>query len=417
MIRCTLILFASILADPVLAESVTLASVPAKVRAANPSLAAARLRIEEARGRLLGTGRLQNPELSAFALSDRRFDETKTGLSLDQKFPVTARLRLEKSLSQQLVTAAQLEVQDAERLLIAEAQALTVKLLSIEQQRALRMQQTELAQKLSSFAASRAAAGEISALDAAQAQVDSQRLLLEGNKLETARVSLIGELKPKLGVAANDSLSIIGDLPAATMPGCASWERRADYQLALVNEGVARGGMDLAKSKKWEDITVGLLWEGERMEDAPNGLENTGFIGLKVSIPLPFWNKNQGEIAEKSAAAQRANLETKALVAGITNEAAGARAEMEANVKLATETKEKLLPLVLQQTERLENAYQTGQTDLLTVLRAREQRLQLEAAVIDAVRDFHLARIRYEAATGKHAPASATNVTPPRSHP
>ncbi|MCE9519309.1 MAG: TolC family protein [Verrucomicrobia bacterium] len=415
MPRFILTLFALMLTDSLRAETVTLASVPAKVRSSNPSLAAARLRIDEARGRLLGAGRLTNPELGLGYLHDSRFGEAKAAVSFDQKFPVTARLRLEKSLSQKLVTAAELELRDAERQLIAEAQALAVKLLSIEQQRTLRVQQTELAQKLSSFAEGRAAAGEISALDAAQAQVDSQRLLLEGNKLETARVSLIGELKPKLGVAADDSLSIIGDLPATTMPARGTWERRADYQLALVNESAARSGIDLAKSKKWEDISAGIVWEGERMEDAPNGLENTGFFGLKVSIPLPFWNKNQGEIAEKSAAAQRAILETKALVADITNEAAAARAEMEANVKLATETKEKLLPLVLQQTERLEKAYQTGQTDLLTVLRAREQRLQLESAVIDAVRDFHLARIRYEAATGQHAPAAKT--IPPQSHP
>ena len=39
--------------------------------------------------------------------------------------------------------------------------------------------------------------------------------------------------------------------------------------------------------------------------------------------------------------------------------------------------------------------------DLLTVLRAREQRLQLEAAALDAIRDFHLAKIRYESAIGQ----------------
>ena len=74
---------------------------------------------------------------------------------------------------------------------------------------------------------------------------------------------------------------------------------------------------------------------------------------------------------------------------------------------------DKLLPLVIEQTSKLEKAYESGQTDLLTVLRARDQRLQLEAAALDAVRDFHLARIRYEAATGKHAPAgAATSFTP-----
>jgi cobalt-zinc-cadmium efflux system outer membrane protein len=129
-------------------------------------------------------------------------------------------------------------------------------------------------------------------------------------------------------------------------------------------------------------------------------LERTPFFGFRLSLPLPFWNKNEGKVQEKHAAAQRVRLETRALANAIQNEAAAARADMEAQLKLASDTKEKLLPLVLQQTERLEKAYESGQTDLLTVLRARDQRLQLEATVLNALRDYHLARVRYEAAIG-----------------
>jgi cobalt-zinc-cadmium efflux system outer membrane protein len=77
---------------------------------------------------------------------------------------------------------------------------------------------------------------------------------------------------------------------------------------------------------------------------------------------------------------------------------------MQAHADLARETRDTLLPLVMEQTSKLEKAYESGQTDLLTVLRARDQRLQLEAAALDAVRNFHLARIRYEAATGATKP-------------
>lgn len=52
-------------------------------------------------------------------------------------------------------------------------------------------------------------------------------------------------------------------------------------------------------------------------------------------------------------------------------------------------------------------SFKTGEADLLSVLRAREQQLELEAAILDASRDFHLARIRYEAAVGLHAPAAS----------
>ena len=121
---------------------------------------------------------------------------------------------------------------------------------------------------------------------------------------------------------------------------------------------------------------------------------------------MPFWNKNEGQVAEKTAAAERVRLEQAALGKQIRSDAENARKDMQMSHDLARETRDKLLPLVIEQTGKLEKAYESGQADLLTILRAREQRLQLEAAALDAVRDFHLARIRYETAIGKHAPAT-----------
>ncbi len=366
----------------------------------NPGLAAARLRIEEAKARFMGAGRLANPELGLEFRHDDRFREGSFGIAFDQKFPITARLKLEKVVARKEVEAAELEIKDVERRLLAEVKPLAVKLLSLDQQRALRQQQADLALKLSDFASKRAQAGELSALDAAQAQVDAQRILLEGRQLDTERISLLGQIKPMLGVRDTDTLRITGSLPVMTStPAKSSWERRPDYQLSMVKEQAAKSEIDLARSKKWEDWSAGAIFEGERSEDAPEGLERTPFFGVRLSIPLPIWNKNEGQVAEKMAAARRAELETRALGYIIRSEVAAARAEMTAFAKLAAETRDKLLPLVIEQTDKLEKAYQSGQTDLMTVLRAREQRLQLEAAVLNATRDYHLARIRYEAAT------------------
>jgi hypothetical protein len=63
-----------------------------------------------------------------------------------------------------------------------------------------------------------------------------------------------------------------------------------------------------------------------------------------------FWNRNQGEIAEKKAAAERQRLEAEALGKQIASEADTARREMQANADLARETRDKLLPLVIEQT-------------------------------------------------------------------
>lgn len=387
-----------------LAAEFSLSGIATRVRSHHPMLKAARLAVEEARGRQLGSGRLANPTLESSFQNESRVSPRTMMFGIDQSFPITKRLSLEKQLTSQLVTAAEFEVRDAERRFIAEARAHAVRVLALDRQRVLRQQQTALAKKLSEFAKSRADKGELSPLDAAQAQVDAQRLILEGKKLETERVSLVGQLKPMLGIGTQDSLTISGDLPALVLPGITPWQQRADFQLAQTKITVAQTDAALAHSKRLQDVSAGFF-SAQEMQDQANGQrERTGFIGFRISIPLPFWNRNQGEIAEKRAAAERQRLEAEALGKQIASEADTARREMQANADLARETRDKLLPLVIEQTQKLEKAYESGQTDLLTVLRARDQRLQLEAAALDAVRDFHLARIRYEAATGAIKP-------------
>ncbi len=371
-----------------------LSQIAARVKSHHPQLRAARMAVEQARGRQLGSGRLANPTLDTSFQNESAVSPRTASIGIDQAFPLTRRLTLEKQLSAQLVTAAEFEVQDASRRFIADARTLAVRIMALDQQSALRQQQVRLAGELSSFAKSRAEKGELSPLDAAQAQVDAQRLLLEAKRLQTERISLIGQLKPMLGVAPADPLSLTGSLPALVIPDRRGWMRRPDYQQAQAQITAAQTDTALAHAKRTPDLTAGLFTAQEKQQGV-----NTGHVGIRFSIPLPFWNKNEGEIAEKAAAAERYRLEAEALGKQIAGEADTARREMQAQADLVRETRDTLLPLVIEQTQKLEKAYQSGQTDLITLLRVREQRLQLESAALDAARDFHLARIRYEAAT------------------
>lgn len=388
------------------ALTVDLAATAARVRASNLELKGARLAIEEAKGRLLGAGRLANPVLTFEHQGESGLSPGSTGLAIDQAFPLTKRLKLEKQLSAQMVRAAELEVRDAERRLIAEAQAQVVRLIALDQQRGLRTRQAEVARELADFAKERSAKGELSPLDAAQALVDAQRALLAGKSLETERVAILGEAKRLLGVPSDETLTVAGKLPALSIPLSGDWQQRPDFQAARLKEEAARTDIDIARSKKWEDASAGLFGAREHAGVPGKGEDHSGYAGFRFSIPLPLRKRNEGEVAEKTASAERAGLESEALASGITNEAATAREEMAAHAELAAEMRDTLLPAVREQSGKLEQAYKTGEADLLSVLRAREQQLELEAAILDASRDFHLARIRYEAAVGLHAPAA-----------
>ena len=379
----------------------TLGSVGPHALKHNPELAAARLQTEEAKGRLLQSGRLQNPELGFEFRKQPHIGQRSAGVSFDQKFPVTAKLRIEKQIAAADVRAAETEVRNAERKMVEKVQALAVKLLAAQSQVALRQQQMALAQQLAKFATDRAAKGELSALDASQAAVESQQARVEIGHWQTEQTSLSGDLKLALGLTPEDSLSLTGELPppAAKQPkgGISNHPALAG---AEVRRQQAESEVSLSKAKRWDDITVGVIAEREKELDEPVGFENQNFIGFRLSIPLPFWNRNEGEIAAKKAALERAQLEQKNQRLTLEHEAANARKEMQSHAEFARETHDVLLPLVQTQAKKLEQAYQQGQTDLLTVLRVRDQVLKLQATALDSLRDYHLARIRYEAVTG-----------------
>lgn len=385
---------------PCLAASgaaVNLSSLAERVRTGHPALVAARLAIEEAAGRQLGAGRLSNPEVALDFRHDNRFREGNLGVSFEQRFPLTARLKLEKKLTERLVDAARLEVAEVERKLVLEAGQAAVQVLAHREKMELTRKQRKVLEELAEFMKARVDEGEISALDEAQVRLEMQRLDLELSRLEAERAQLEGAFHAAMG----RQVELSGPLPATAAPvRREKWEERADFQLSRLKEELAGVDLDLAQAKRWEDVGAGLFAEGERHEDGVNGLERKPFFGFRISVPLPLWNKNEGEVEAKRAGVRRSELETKALSSAIQVEISTALAEMKAALKLEKDAREKLLPLVQQQTTALEKAYENGQAELVTVQRAREQSLQVEALLVDAVRDFHMARLRYEAAAG-----------------
>jgi cobalt-zinc-cadmium efflux system outer membrane protein len=198
---------------------------------------------------------------------------------------------------------------------------------------------------------------------------------------------------------AGDSLSVGGSLPEPALPKRgADVSRRPDFQAAQWAALAAAQGVTLEQSRRYDDVEGGIFAAAERTEDAPKGYDNEAIIGLRVKIPLPLWNKNEGAIDEARARQQRKEMEAAALARAIRQEAATSRAEMAEWATLLREISTTLLPLAEDQSTLTEAAYQEGHGNIQSVLRSREKVLQLTNARLDALREFHLARVRHEAA-------------------
>ena len=366
----------------------------------NPALAAARFRIEEARGRLDAAGLRPNPELEFDLSQNIRTPEHAFGVAWMQKFPRTARLALEKAVSRAQLAAAAAEVRDAERVLAGEVRTAAVGLLALEKERGLRGQQILNSEELASFMTKRVQTGEAAAVDAAQVELESKQISTQILMLNVEKATLLGTLRPMLGVS--DAVTITGTLadPGELPAKGAALSTRGDYRAARANAEAARQGVALAKANKWEDITVGISASHDRSEDAPEGLKRDTMIGFKVNIPLPLYNKNEGKIREALATAKRTEKEIEAVAAQARAEVAAARSEMAALAKIVADIDDKLIPAAKQIEAQLRDNYASGLTPLPEVIRARGKRFELEAQRLDAVRDYHLARAKHHTATG-----------------
>ncbi len=174
----------------------SLDSAPAVALARNPALAAARLRIEEARGRLQGAGKLDNPELEFGYQQNVRSPENRISAQLFQRFPVTARLRLERAVTRAGLAAAEEEVRNEERKLAAEVRGLVVRLLALREQRALRDRQLANSRDLAGFLRQRAGVGEASSLDADLVDLETGGIAAEQLGLDVETATRLGELRP-----------------------------------------------------------------------------------------------------------------------------------------------------------------------------------------------------------------------------
>jgi outer membrane protein TolC len=382
---------------------VTLGNVAELVRDGNPSLRAARLRIAEAGGRLTQAGRLANPRVEAAFDHNPDFDEWALGVEFTQEFPVTARLRWEREVGKQEIRVAEAEVADVERRLVDRARRGVIKYLVAQARIGLAREHLNAAEALAQFIEASAAEGEGSLLDAGEARIKVTQVALEIRRRGALAEAGLATVAALIGLGPEARLSVAGSLPAPALPRASTVDpnQRPDFRAATLATAAAASETALEEAKRFEDIEVGLFALREREEDVPEGFESEARIGFKVKLPLPFWNDNRGAVAEKRAKHLRLEEESRALAMEIRQEVAVARRLMAAQAKLVQEISEELLPLASEQLKKQDAAYRQGLADLAGVLRARDQQMELAEARIEALREFHLARARFEAAAGR----------------
>jgi cobalt-zinc-cadmium efflux system outer membrane protein len=377
------------------------ASLADRIHSQNPDLKAARWKIQEALGQWQQAGRPSRPRLDVQWQQTPDLREGQFLVGFSRSFPITQRLAWEKEISKSALEAAEMEVRRAEQVIIAEARLMFVQALALKSRRQAMAAQQQEAEAFAEAVKKNQLRAEASALDAAQAKLDAASLFIEQKQLDAQEITLLTSLKKLLGMQPADRISAGGELPPLHGAAAGDFSRRADYQQALREVDRARNSVQRELANRVDDLEAGVYLSGMRQEDAPEGLRSDLMLGFQLSIPLPFWNDNSGNIATAKAGVERSEREAKAILAHAQNDATGATAEMQEWKKLDQQITAELMPLAEEELKLAQEAYARGQGELATIFRARAQKRQLTLARIDARSAYHQARIRRESASGK----------------
>lgn len=398
------------------AETMTLEGAVREALAENPDLSAARHAIDMARGRLRQSGLWPNPEIELDGKDDFLFGgDGERGVSSGfvQRFPIARRLGKAKDVARVDIALAEAELLDAERNLIGEVSRLVYRLRVLERKALVQDEVIRTAESLASVARKRLSVAEASEVDVNLFEVEAERLRQERIVLDVERRKAESRLAELLGRDPDSLVDVAADLDARPplRPKdqliAEALSRRADLVQRRLEADRGAAEEKLAKAEKWEDWSAGLSYQRERQvfdgpgSGAPLGtarVQSDQFVGLHVTIPLPFWNRNQGRIAETRASQGRARALLAAAELRAKRETETAWFEVRRMEDVVRSYRERILTLTDRNLKLLHRGYADGLVGVAEVFQAQQQYANLRQAYYDALGDLWRARVDLETA-------------------
>jgi len=396
---------------PLVARELTLEQAVEQAITGNRGFASAAFEVEKAQGRALQAGLPRNPELEIGARTDVLFkNEGERGITVGLSQAIARKNRLAKAREAANLSVEQQRalIRDAERQLIGEVQSLFLRGLSLDRQHAARQRLVDHGVKFAAIIEQRYKAGEVPQTDIAPIQIEIAKVRQEQQLLLAEKADAELKLKFVIGVPPDEALTVVGDLDEIMKRWEApvlvtGIEQRPDYAAAKIATAQAEAEIQVAKADAYEDVTVGVDYEGERaVFDPPIGVKKDYYLGFKVSIPLPVRNKNQGRILEQQAARRQAEAELASVRQKAISEVAQARSAAEKLGPILARYREELIPLAEQHYQAVQRAYQQGQEGIAPVFQAQQQHFALEVDYLTYLARRIDALVTIETASGAH---------------
>ena len=346
----------------------------------NPTLFQAAARVDAARGKWLQVGLKPNPELM---FQGQTSDVGQQTLQLSQEFVTKGKLHLNR-------LAAQQEIARAEQLYAAQQQrvltdvrrryyeALVAQRL-VEAAYSLR----DLGEKAVQTAESLLDAREVARIDLLQARVIANTARIRVAQAETQQHEAWRRLEAAVGTPCLTPVGLQGD-PAEALPDldwCASMtmllQASPELSAAYAEVDRARWQLDRESVEKYPNITG----YAAAMYDNSTDQHMTQ---LAVSLPLPIYNANQGNVSRAAADLAAAEMDVQRLRLSLQNRFAQAFRRYDAARREYELYDRSILPDTRASLEIVRGGY-PAEFDYLKLITAQREYFQAELGRLEAL--------------------------------
>ena len=385
-------------------DRLNMASALALALDKNLSLTAFSAEIRAKDAAALQAGLLPNPELGVeienFGGKDdlQGVEGAETTIAFSQLVELGGKRGNRRMVADLDKTLAEWDYQSKKLDVLAATAKAFIEVLIAQEQVALSAELLKLAEKTTAAVTEKVDAGKVSPVEKSRAQIELAAARTEANKanreLAAARRRLagfwgddradFGRAVGKVGkiTALSDEESLKDFL--SKNPDLARWTSEVERSEAALS---------LARSEAVPDLTLSAGVRNFQETD-----DNAFVIG--ISVPIPFFNRNQGGISEARARIDKAQSEQRAAKIGLLTGLSDTWQSLAAAYTEVISLRDEILPGAQATYESTELGYREGKLDFLQMLDAQRTLFTVKRQYLLSLGAYHLAGIEMERIAG-----------------
>ena len=385
-------------------QTITLGAALQRALAASPRLTAAERDIGIARGQRIQAGALLNPELSyeqdnSFGSGNYRGTKSaETTLQISQLFELWGKRDARIAAGQAGLDAATIERKAVRLQILSETAVAFLTVLGLQRRIQILDDQVAAIDRLSPLLQRRVDTGASSPAETGRAEVASALVKADRERTKAALASARRELAILMGGTSPKFSAVSGRLDTTGKPP--SFQAviaaiDANPQLVRWNAVYAQRNAELllARLRPYPDVRLAAGWRhyNDTNDDA---------VRLSVSVAIPVFDQNQGNILSaqeglaKTRAEREANRNTLLIVAGRAYDS------LQGSMRELAILRDFAIPKARAASGAISEGYGQGRFTLLEVLDAQASLAQARLREQEALQNFHVAVATIEGLVG-----------------